>query len=238
MPGPRKDPPPPPGCGRRPCLRKSAPWRSPAKAAGRSPPRAGCPKSSVNRWLQALREDCPTRIANSTEIIANAVAGYKALYDKALESFCLSQADKVTERVVETTTVRGPKKKRTVCTVNQAGNPALLAAAHRAVDGIAKIAARVAPRGGEGRGEREKRGWGEGAGYLRSGSGRRGGAEGGFAQDQKDRFPARFGAACLADIERRDRPPRQTRSPSPPDTRATKGGKICRKKRPCRMRGS
>ena len=146
----------------------------------------GVPKSSVNRWLQALREDCPTRIANSTEIIADAVAGYKALYDKALESFCLSQADKVTERVVETTTARGPKKKRTVCTVNQAGNPALLGRGppRRGRD-RQDCGPRCAARG-RGKGEREKGGWGEGAGYLRSGSGRRGGAEGGFAQDQQE----------------------------------------------------
>ncbi len=41
----------------------------------------GLPKSTVNRWLQALREDCPTRIANSAEIIAEAVAGYEALVE-------------------------------------------------------------------------------------------------------------------------------------------------------------
>ncbi len=109
----------------------------------------GLPKSTVHRWLELLREDCPTRIANSAKIIAEAVAGYEALYHKALESFSRSQADKVTERIVETKTARGPKKKRTVVTVNQAGKPALLDAARRALDGIAKIAVRVAPRGGK-----------------------------------------------------------------------------------------
>ncbi len=120
----------------------------------------GLPKSTVHRWLQGLREDCPTRIANSAEIIAEAMAGYEALYDEALESFNLSKAEKVTERVVETKTARGPKTKRTVRTVNQAGNPSFLGAARRALDGIAKIAARVAPRGGMGKkgrkGEGEK----------------------------------------------------------------------------------
>ena len=73
----------------------------------------GLTKSTVGRWLQELREDCPTRVAGSAEIIAHAVARYDALYRKALEPWHLSQADKETESVVEIETARGPKKKRT-----------------------------------------------------------------------------------------------------------------------------
>ena len=108
----------------------------------------GVPKSTVNRWLQALREDCPTRFAGSAQLIADAVAGYKSLYHEALESWRLSQRDRETEVVVETQTARGPKKKRTVRRESRAGDVACLAAAHRALDGIAKVAARVAPRSG------------------------------------------------------------------------------------------
>ena len=106
----------------------------------------GVPKSTVSRWLEALREDCPTRLAGSAEMAADAVARYKTLYDEALEGYRRSQEDKATERVVETETARGPKKKRTVRRVNQVGKYAFLAAGRRAVDGMVKIVARVAPR--------------------------------------------------------------------------------------------
>ena len=106
-------------------------------------------KSTVSRWLQELREDCPTRVAGSAEIIAHAVARYDALYRKALEAWDLSQADKQTESVVEIETARGPKKKRTSRTESQAGNPVFLAEARRALDGIARIVARIAPRPGK-----------------------------------------------------------------------------------------
>ena len=109
----------------------------------------GLTKSTVSRWLQELREDCPTRLAGSAEIIAHAVARYDALYRKALEAWDLSQADKQTESVVEIETARGPKKKRTRRTESQAGNPVFLAEARRALDGIARIVARIAPRPGK-----------------------------------------------------------------------------------------
>ena len=109
----------------------------------------GLTKSTVSRWLQELREGCPTRVANSAEIIAHAVARYDALYRKALEAWDLSQADKQTESVVEIETARGPKKKRTRRTESQAGNPVFLAEARRALDGIARIVARIAPRPGK-----------------------------------------------------------------------------------------
>ena len=108
----------------------------------------GLTKSTVNRWLQEIREDCPTRFAGCAEIVAAAVAGYWSLHDEALEGFRLSQADKVSQRVVETTTARGLKKTRTVRTENQAGKPTFLTQARQAPDGIARIAAKVAPRAG------------------------------------------------------------------------------------------
>ncbi len=187
----------------------------------------GLPKSTVNRWLQALREDCPERVANSDQMIANAVAHYEALYHEALESFSLSQADKVTERVVETTTARGPKKKRTVCTVNQAGNPALLDAARRALDRIAKIATRIAPRREDGEKGRGTRAVGRGDAatkgeeqssrletaltpgpspeYRRWERGRKRDAatKEELSHVSKDDLRA-VGAACLAEIERRE----------------------------------
>ena len=86
-------------------------------------------KSTVSRWLQELREDCPTRVAGSAEIIAHAVARYDALFRKALEAWDLSQADKETEVVVETETARGPKKKRTTRRESQVGAPVFLAEA-------------------------------------------------------------------------------------------------------------
>ena len=109
----------------------------------------GLTKSTVSRWLQELREDCPTRVAGAAEIIAHAVARYDALYRKALDAWHLSQADKLTESVVETETARGPKKKRTRRTESQAGKPVFLAEARRALDGIARIVARIAPRPGK-----------------------------------------------------------------------------------------
>ncbi len=114
----------------------------------------GLPKSTVHRWLQALREGCPTRVANCAEMIAAVVADFKSVYREALESFHLSQADKETERIVETETARGPKKRRTVRRESRAGDPAFLAEARRALDGITKLLARVAPR--PGKNEREK----------------------------------------------------------------------------------
>ncbi len=114
----------------------------------------GLPKSTVHRWLQELREDCPTRVAGSAEMIADAFAGYKSLYDEALEAWRLSQADKEEEQVVETKTARGPRRKRTVRRESRVGNLACLAAARRALDGIAKLVARIAPR--PGKNEREK----------------------------------------------------------------------------------
>ena len=103
-------------------------------------------KSTVSRWLQELREDCPTRVAGSAEIIAHAVARYEALYRKALEAWDLSQADKELEVVVAIETARGPKQKRTRRTESRAGSPVFLAEARRALDGIARIVARIAPR--------------------------------------------------------------------------------------------
>ena len=47
----------------------------------------GLTKSTVSRWLQELREDCPTRVAGSAEVIAHAVARYDALYRKALDAW-------------------------------------------------------------------------------------------------------------------------------------------------------
>ena len=47
----------------------------------------GLTKSTVSRWLQELREDCPTRVAGSAEIIAHAVARYDGLYRKALAAW-------------------------------------------------------------------------------------------------------------------------------------------------------
>jgi len=55
----------------------------------------GLTKSTVNRWLQEMREDCPTRFVGCAEIVAAAVAGYWSLHDEALEAFRLSQDDKV-----------------------------------------------------------------------------------------------------------------------------------------------
>jgi len=118
----------------------------------------GRTKSTVHRWLQEMREDCPTRFAGCAEIVAAAVAGYWSLHDEALEGLRLSQADKVTKRVAETATARGSKKKRTVRTETQAGKPAFLGTARRALDGIARIAAKIAPRGGEKREQRRKGG--------------------------------------------------------------------------------
>ena len=86
---------------------------------------------------------------DGAEMAADTVARYTKLYDEALEGYERSKADKVTERVVETETARGPKKKRTVSRVNQVGQQAFLAAGRRAVDGMAKIVARVAPRRGK-----------------------------------------------------------------------------------------
>ena len=169
----------------------------------------GLPKSNVHRWLQDLREGCPQRLANSAEIIADAVDYYKSLYRQALESFDLSQADKVTERVVETQTARGPKKKRIVRTQTQAGKPAFLAAARRALDQIAKIAVRVAPRGkierGKGRAPRTR---GRGEGEKGRAPRTRGRGEGALKDESlkisKDDVRV-LGAACSAESERREK---------------------------------
>ena len=40
----------------------------------------GLPKSTVNRWLQELREERRRQVAENPEIIADAVAHYKAVY--------------------------------------------------------------------------------------------------------------------------------------------------------------
>jgi len=66
----------------------------------------GLTKSTVKRWLQEMREDCPTRVAGCAEIVAAAVAGFWSLHDEALEAFRLSQADKATSsRLI---VLRGP----------------------------------------------------------------------------------------------------------------------------------
>ena len=130
--------------GKRPCCRKSAPALA-GQSCRQLAATFGLTKSTVSRWLQELREGCPTRVAGSAEIIAHAVARYDALYRKALEAWDLSQADKQTESVVEIETARGPKKKRTRRTESQAGAPVFLAEARRALDGIARIVARIAP---------------------------------------------------------------------------------------------
>ena len=99
-------------------------------------------------WLQELREDCPTRVAGSAAIIAHAVARYDTLYREALDAWDLSQADKQTESVVEIETARGPKKKNHPHG-KPGGRPGFLAEARRALDGIARIVARIAPRPGK-----------------------------------------------------------------------------------------
>ena len=135
----------------------------------------------------------------------------------------------MTERVVETKTARGPKKKRTVVTVNQAGNPAFLDAGRRALDRIAKIARRVAPRGGKegakGRGgETEK-------GRIRE--------EAAIKEDSPKIGKVDLRASALRAWLKSNaaKSPRQTRRASPPYSRATKGDKIYRKKGACRKGG-
>ncbi len=158
MPGPTERPAPVP----RPRKEALLPQIAALALAGRSCRQIAAmfrlPKSTVHRWLQALREDCPTRVANCAEMIAAAVADFKSIYRAAMEGFRLSQADKETEQVVEIETARGPKKKRTVRRESQAGDPAFLAEARRALDDIAKLVARVAPRPGKNEKEKGRKG--------------------------------------------------------------------------------
>ncbi len=54
----------------------------------------GLRKSTVHRWLQELRQERSEKAADSTEMIAIALARYDALYREALEAWRRSQADK------------------------------------------------------------------------------------------------------------------------------------------------
>ena len=124
----------------------------------------------------------------------------------------------MTERIVETKTARGPKTKRTVVTVNQAGSPALLAAAQRLATGSPRL--RPASRREGGRKRRKGGVPGAPACGSRVGErGRRGEREkgsvtGSWMSHRRRRrrrirprlarlISALSGAACLAEIERR-----------------------------------
>ncbi len=107
--------------------------------------RLGLCKSTVNRWLQELRQERLANVADSAEMIAVALARYDALYREAMEGWRRSQTDKEVRRSEETETARGSKKKRSVRTENRAGNPAFLARAQGAVDGLCKLLTRIGP---------------------------------------------------------------------------------------------
>ena len=52
----------------------------------------GLDKTTVHRWLQELREESRSRVADATEMIVIAVARYDAIYREAMEAWRTSNA--------------------------------------------------------------------------------------------------------------------------------------------------
>ena len=135
--------------------------------------RLGVSKSSVNRWLQELRQECRAKVADSAEMVAVTYARYEAIYREAMEAWRRSQADKEVRLVEETATAGGSKKKRSVRHGKPGGRPGLSdpGPSRRGRD-------LQAPDAGGGRAQQ-----GRGAGpRAESGGGARGGR---FAEDEQ-----------------------------------------------------
>ena len=99
-------------------------------------------KTTVNRWLQELRVERHSNLADATGMIANAVARYDSIYREAMEAWRNSKADKEVRVVEDTEGVGnggGAKKKKSVRTERRAGDIAFLAQAHEAADAICKL---------------------------------------------------------------------------------------------------
>jgi transposase-like protein len=104
--------------------------------------RLGMGKSTVHRWLQEMRQECRTSVADATEMISNAVARYDTIYREAMQAWRNSKADKEVQIVEDTDAVdsgSGSKMKKSVRTERRAGEIAFLAQARGAVDAIFKI---------------------------------------------------------------------------------------------------
>jgi transposase-like protein len=106
--------------------------------------RLGVSTTTVHRWLQKLRQESRSKVADSGEMIANSVARYDAIYREAMEAWRSSKADNEVRRSENTEAAEegGLKKKKSMRTKNQRGEIAFLAAARSAVDAICKLVAR------------------------------------------------------------------------------------------------
>ncbi len=101
--------------------------------------KVGIPKTTVLRWRNSLRRDCASRSVKETmEMIDKLNERYDTIYRKALEGLDRSQPD---EEIRTVTDCAGDdsKKKRSVRTKTQAGNPAWLTRAQAALDATAKL---------------------------------------------------------------------------------------------------
>ena len=105
----------------------------------------GPSQTSIIRWPESLRRDCPTKaVAQSVEIIDELIDGYKTVYRKALEGWDRSLADKEIRTVVDCP-MDDAKNRRSVRTETRAGNPACLNQARGALDSIRKLLGLDAP---------------------------------------------------------------------------------------------
>ncbi len=99
-------------------------------------------KSTVHRWLQEMRQECRTKVADSAEMIANAVARYDSIYREAMQAWRNSKCDREVRIVEDIDSVGKDGESRTrksVRTERRVGEVAFLAQARCAVDSICKI---------------------------------------------------------------------------------------------------
>ncbi len=107
-------------------------------------------KSTVNRWLNELRQKWIAESqANIVELTTIAYARYELLYREAMNAWRLSQKGKKVQSVDDggrTDDKGAAKKKRTRRTESQAGNAVFLAKAIEAVKAICRLKGLDAPR--------------------------------------------------------------------------------------------
>lgn len=103
-------------------------------------------KTTVHRWLQELRQECRSKVADPAEMTANAVARYDSIYREAMDAWRNSKMDKEVRFVEDAEAPNGSKKKKSLRTEARAGDVAFLTKAKDAVDSICRLLARDAQR--------------------------------------------------------------------------------------------
>jgi hypothetical protein len=105
--------------------------------------RLGLPKSTVGRWLRAMRRDSATKpLHDPAEAIAKEIEFYQAVRDEAIEAWRLSRTDKTVRLVEKTGPADDPapaKKKKSIRTETRSGDSNLLTKAMQAQEAINEL---------------------------------------------------------------------------------------------------